>query len=97
MTKVYITNNTLHDFTLAEKYGELVDVTKGKAPIFKTDVMKEIVYKALESFKDDDYLLISGPAIISVISFDVLRRKGHDTIKCLIFDAKLQNYVVRHI
>lgn len=97
MNKVFITNNTLHDFTLANKYGELVDITTGNAPIFKTDIIKGIITKALADFNKEDYLLIAGPTLISMIALDELRKNGHETVKCLIFDAKLQNYVVRHI
>ena len=96
MAKVYIANNHIHDFKPAAKYGELVDVTKDKAPIFKTDVMKHILEEALADFKKDDYILLTGPTLLCVMITTILARK-FDTIKYLVFDAKLQEYVVRHI
>jgi hypothetical protein len=96
MAKVYIVNNTNHDYSKAEQYGELVYVTKGKLPIFKTNTVRALLEKGLVKFSKDDYLLISGPAIVSVMAATILYSR-FDTVKFLIFDAKQQNYVVRHI
>jgi hypothetical protein len=96
MAKVYVVNNTNHDYSKAEQYGELVYVTKGKLPIFKTNTVRAMLEKGLVKFSKDDYLLISGPAIVSVMAATILYSK-FDTVKFLIFDAKQQNYVARHI
>ena len=96
MAKVYVVNSTNHDYSKAEQYGELVYVTKGKLPIFKTTTVKAILEKGLVKFTKDDYLLISGPAIVNVMAATVLYNK-FDTVKFLVFDAKQQDYVVRHL
>ena len=96
MTKVYVVNNTNHDYSKAEQYGELVYVTKGKLPIFKTNTVRAMLEKGLVKFTKDDYLLISGPAIVSVMAAIILFNK-FDTVKFLVFDAKQQDYVVRHL
>ena len=96
MAKVYIVNNTNHDYSKAERYGRLVDVTKGKLPIFKTSTVRAMLKEGLVEFTKDDYLLVSGPAIVNVMAATVLHNK-FDTIKFLVFDAKQQDYVVRHL
>ena len=96
MAKVYVVNNTNHDYSKAEQYGELVYVTKGKLPIFKTNTVRAMLEKGLVKFSKDDYLLISGPAIVNIMAATILYSK-FDTVRFLIFDAKQQNYVVRHI
>ena len=96
MAKVYIVNNANHDYSKAEQYGELVYVTRGKLPIFKTSTVRTMLEKGLVKFTKDDYLLISGPAIVSVMAATVLYNK-FDTVKFLVFDAKQQDYVVRHL
>ena len=96
MAKVYIVNNTNHDYSKAERYGRLVDVTKGRVPIFKTSTVRTMLEEGLASFTKDDYLLISGPAIVSVMASVVLFNK-FETVKFLVFDAKQQDYVVRHL
>lgn len=96
MAKVYIANNTNHDYSKAEQYGQLVDVTNGKAPIFKTSLMRTILEEELADFTEDDYLLVSGPAILCIMASTVLFNK-FETVKFLVFDAKQQDYVVRHL
>jgi len=96
MAKVYVVNNTNHDYSKAEQYGELVYVTKGKLPIFKTNTVRAMLEKGLVKFSKDDYLLISGPAIVSIMAATILYN-NFDTVKFLVFDAKQQDYVVRHI
>jgi len=96
MAKVYILNNTHHDYSKANRYGKLVDVTKGKVPIFKTSTVRAMLEKGLVDFTKDDYLLLAGPAILSVMASAILFNK-FETVKFLVFDAKQQDYVVRHI
>ncbi len=96
MAKVYVVNNANHNYSKAKQYGELVYVTKGKLPIFKTSTVRAMLEKGLVKFTKDDYLLISGPAIVSIMAATVLYNK-FDTVKFLIFDAKQQDYVVRHL
>ncbi len=96
MAKVYVVNNTNYDYSKAEQYGELVYVTKGKLPIFKTNTVRAMLEKGLVKFTKDDYLLISGPAIVNIMAATILYNK-FDTVKFLIFDAKQQDYVVRHL
>ena len=97
MPKVYILNDLNHNFSKAERFGELVYVTQGKVPIFKTDALRNLLLKNLKDFNiDEDYLLISGPALLCVMAALLLKVDGKP-IKTLVFDAKAQEYVVRHI
>lgn len=96
MAKVYILNNTIHDYSKAKRYGKLVDVTKGKVPIFKTSTVRAMLEEGLADFTEDDYLLLAGPTILSVMASVILFNK-FETVKFLVFDAKQQDYVVRHL
>lgn len=94
--RVFILNNDLHNYAKAEKYGPFVNVTEGKMPIFKTSQVKAILKERLKDFKEEDFLLISGPAILVIIATQLLFLK-YDMVKFLLFDAKEQDYVVRHL
>ena len=96
MAKVYVVNNTNHDYSKAEQYGELVYATKGQLPILKTSTVRAMLEKGLAKFTKDDYLLISGPVIVNIMAATLLFNK-FDTVKFLVFDAKQQDYVVRHL
>lgn len=97
-SKVYIINDMNHNFDKAEKHGDLAFVTKGKVPIFKTAVVKEMLKKGLTDFDPaNDFLLVSGPAILCMLATLLLADNGVTSIKTLVFDAKEQDYVVRHL
>ena len=70
--------------------------TKGKLPIFKTNTVRAVLEKGHVKFTKDDYLLISGPAIVNVMAATILYNK-FNTVKFLVFNAKQQDYVVRHL
>lgn len=97
MAKVFIINDLHHNFNKASKFGELVNVTEGKVPIFKIEASVRMLEEGLAEFTDNDYLLVSGPAILCMLAAGVVRHKVKERLKALVFDAKEQDYVVRHI
>lgn len=97
MSKVFIINDMNHEFEKAKKHGELHYVTKGKVPIFKTDVIRTMLKEGLTGFNiEKDFLLLSGSSILCIIA-SLIVTKQDVPIKTLVFDAKEQDYVVRHI
>lgn len=100
--KVYVVNDMNHDFSKAEKFGKLVFVTEGKMPIFKTDYIRTALTAALHDFKRDDYLLVAGPTLMCIMATLIVASAFtldfvDTSIKLLVFDAKEQDYVVRHV
>jgi hypothetical protein len=97
MANVFIINDLNHNFDKAARFGELHFVTKGKVPIFKTDTAKAMLDEGLRGFDTtEDYLLVSGPAILCMMA-TLIVMDASAPIKTLVFDAKEQDYVVRHI
>lgn len=97
MSRVFIVNDLSHDFDKASRHGELVYVTRGRLPIFKTDAVRVMLREKLKDFNiDEDFLLVTGPALVCIIA-TLLVVDGDKPIKLLVFDAKNQDYVVRHI
>lgn len=96
MSKVFIVNNSVHDYSKATKHGELVNVTEGNIPIFKTDIVRDMLLEGLKDFKEDDYLLIVGPTLLCIMAVNIALSKV-DFVKMLVFDARLQDYTVRGI
>ena len=60
MTRVFIPNLGAHDHSDAERYGELVYVTKGQIDKFATGTMYRIWLKALKDSSPDDIILQTG-------------------------------------
>lgn len=96
MAKVYVINDMNHNFDKAKRFGELSYVTKGKVPIFKTDVAKTMLEDGLKEFDTkEDYLLVSGAPVLCMMAALIV--VSASPVKMLIFDAKEQDYVVRHL
>lgn len=84
-----------HNFSTAEQYGSLQYATTGKVPIFRSDIMVNLLKEGLKDFEQDDYLLLAGPMILNAYAMNIVAKK-HKTFKMLVFDAKDQDYKVRH-
>ena len=50
MAKVYVVNNTNHDYSKAKQYGEPVYITKGKLPIFKTNTVRAMLKRSCKVY-----------------------------------------------
>ena len=92
MNKVYIVNSAGHDFSKAEKYGELVPVVQGHINVFRPDRSLFTITEGLAGFTEDDYLLLSGNTFGNVIAALFLGRQ-FATIKLLVYDAKNNDYL----
>lgn len=98
MPKVYVINDMNHNFDKAARFGELRFVTSGKVPIFKTDVAKNMLLEGLSGFNvREDFLLVSGPAILCMLATMIVVENTTKPLQTLVFDAKEQDYVVRHL
>lgn len=90
---VFITNYAGHDFKKAEKFGVLRPVTKGYVSFGSLDRLKFDISSTLSESRPDDYLLLSGTAIICVVSAIVWFKK-HGSVKLLVLDKKSGDYRV---
>ena len=94
MSKVYIVNVAGHDFDAAEKFGELVAVTKGNINVFRPDRdLFNIQEKLLDFNHEEDYLLLTGNVLANTLSVSTLIFLGAESIKLLVYDAKNQDYI----
>jgi hypothetical protein len=96
MNKIYVVNQGAHNYETAKKYGELIPVTEAHFPIFKITLLTETLRQKLKNFDDDDLLLLSGPAWLNIVAATMLLTK-FDSVKFLVFDAKQQSYIMRHL
>jgi hypothetical protein len=96
MAKVYVPNNSGHDFSDAHRFGELVFVTTGMIERFKVNTMFRQVVDALEESSEEDYIMVTGLTQINVILTSVFTYKHHK-LNMLIYDVKEEKYVPRKI
>lgn len=91
MSKVYVANVAGHDFTGLKKYGEIVAITKGHVSFGSLDRMAFDVAVAVRDAERDDYLAVSGAAIINVTAAIVWYQK-HKRVRLLNYDKKTGEY-----
>lgn len=96
MPKVYIPNNSGHDFSQAESFGELVFITQGSVDRFKINNMYREVVATLKDSTAHDYVMVTGLTQINVVLTSVFAVK-HGRLRLLMYDVKEERYVLREI
>lgn len=95
--KVYISNlSPLQKYESAKLYGPLIPLTKGNVPIFKTTAIQEEIKSGLEDSTPDDFLIISGSAVIAALVMGIWLTL-HPTCKLLLYDKREDSYSLRVI
>ena len=91
MAQVYVPNKSFHDFSGATQFGELIFLTEGILPLHSVNTLYRTFDRELRESTPDDYLLVSGPAILNAIVASVLSMK-HGSINFLLYDRKRNRY-----
>lgn len=97
MKKVFVINDSGHDFSQAKKYGELVIVTSGTINKYQPTYMFREFSSFIESSDKDDYILVCGPTVMNIVFAGMFASK-HGRINLLLWliDGKGENkYVSR--
>lgn len=94
MRKVFIANDSGHDFSSAKRYGEFVVLTKDKVNVFSTDRLLADIKGKLEGSSEEDFLITSGNGIVSCLAFAAFLLK-HGRVNLLIFSFRRREYEVR--
>lgn len=102
MTKVYVTQETNHDFTKAEQYGEVVFLTRDdlnniKSSLQNDKVLADIKTKLRGFNPDEDWLVITGSPYISAAVFLILGHLKVYAPKILRWDNRDFRYVPMQI
>lgn len=96
MATVFITNHSGNNYEKAKKYGDLKNVTHGRQNVFKMQALLSDVVKVIRKSDSDDYLLISGSAVVSSLC-TMTWFYMHHRCKVLIFDAGDNDYVLKEL
>ena len=96
MPKVYIVTRGHHDFSKAERYGELVFMTEGLISVKQIGVMIRTILEHLRDSTPEDYVMIYGPTMmVSLLcSIFVLR---HSVLNILIYNQETERYMLHRV
>lgn len=93
MAKVYVANLGGHDFSDAQRYGELVYLTTHG---FKPKEIDRVTFELLDKLRffdaDRDYFLPVGQDLINLTALWILTQQ-HETFKVLYWDYKDRQYI----
>lgn len=96
MPKVYVVNNSGHDFTPAERFGDIVFLSEGRMNRFKINSMYRQFVERMEDSSSEDYILVTGLIQMNVIAASIQAHK-HGRVNLLIYSDKNQDYEPREI
>ncbi len=93
---IYIINRSVHDFSDATRFGDLVYLTEGNFNKFETSRISRAMKPILEVSEPFDYILISGLSVMVGIACSMFAVR-HGKLNLLIFDQKTKSYVERNL
>lgn len=97
MAKVYIVNEGSHDYSDAGQYGELVTLSEaGKISRHSPSTIFIEFIKVLKDSSSDDYLLLSGLALVNAIAAGIMSRL-HGKVNFLLFHQNKGTYIKRDV
>lgn len=84
MPKVFIPNRSIHDFSPAEPFGELVYLSTGNMNCFQTSRAYRKFWPLMKDSDPEDYLLVTGLPMLSLVAAYILIMK-HRRLNLLLF------------
>lgn len=94
MATVWITKAAGHEFEEARVYGELKVLVSEDISPFNLDLARRTISEALSSAGPDDYLLVSGPAVLNMVAVDELAKR-FGSFRLLLYHARTRKYLPR--
>jgi hypothetical protein len=94
MAKVFIVNRSAHDFSAADKFGELIFLSEGKISRYAVNSMHRDFTALMEGSTKDDYIVPCSLNVMNSIACAIFAHK-HGTLNLLLFKDGL--YIERNL
>ena len=92
---VWVVHKGFHDYTKAEKYGNLKYVTWGVINVFKMDRLIAQIKKQLDGkVQEGDYILISGYAVTNGLVMNYFLQRFPEKVKLLQWEGNRDRYKI---
>jgi hypothetical protein len=93
MTNVFVVNKSSHDFSAANKYGNVIFLSEGPLNRYATNNMFRMFKEGMECSKAEDYIVPCSLNVMNSIACAIFAHK-HGTLNLLLF--KDGNYIERN-
>jgi len=94
MPRVYVINRAAHDFSDAERFGELVFCTEGEVDKFDVSQMFRELSTQLKNSEADDFILLTSLTSLCSVACSIFAAK-HQQLNLLLF--KGDGYISRSL
>jgi len=94
MKKVFVINDSGHDMSDAQRYGELVVLTAGEIKKYHLTWLYRKFIERFEGCSQDDYILISGPVVANCVACSIFAVK-HKRLNLLLFTG--EKYILKNL
>ena len=84
--KVYVTNRSVHDYSAAVEFGELIYLSEGSMNRFDTSKIYRLFYPILKDSSEEDYILVSGLTTMNLVAAFIFAIK-HGRLNLLLFKS----------
>jgi|TARA_R100001530_G_scaffold128983_1_gene99001 hypothetical protein len=75
MPRVYIPNKASHDFSDAERFGDLVFLTTGSVQRYSISTMYMKLAEGLTDAEESDYVVVASLAVLNMLVGAIMGRK----------------------
>ena len=90
---MYVTQATELDLIKATRFGELTPLVPGRMNVvMQPDDVIDLLYKGLEDYCPNDYLLPTGDPVIIGLAFAIAAEYGMGHLRVLKWDRQLNDY-----
>ncbi len=96
MPTVYVINNSIHDFSAAESYGELQFLSDKAMNRYATNNIFRKFHPALSKSSPEDYILITSLNTMNIIAAVIFALK-HKKLNLLIHKPNTNTYIERKL
>ena len=87
MPQVFVVSKSVHDYSAAKDFGELVYLSEGPFDRFATSAIARIFNEKLARSMPEDYLLISGYTVMNCIASAIFAAM-HKRVNLLLYRGK---------
>lgn len=94
MPKVFVVNRSAHDFSAAEKFGELVFLSEGPINRYAVNNIHRIFSEKMKNSSPDDYIVPCSLNVMNIIA-GAIHARNHGNLNLLLFKEGV--YLERNI
>jgi hypothetical protein len=98
MAKVFITNRGYHDYSDAERFGDIIFMSNNPSGMnqLQTGSMVRVFKPYIDTSSPEDYLVVGSFTVMMLVAASLFAKK-HGRLNLLIYNSQRNKYDVRRV